>query len=266
MSNIEGRSFRFTHAVSRQPSNSIADGLRASAGPDPSADAFRAEHQAYVDFLKSTGAEVTLLPALEAFPDSVFVEDPALCAGGTAIILRPGAQSRFGESDAIAPVLEKVLGKVERLERGFVDGGDILLTDNQALIGISERTDEEGVAALEPILQKLGYEIRIVHTPKGVLHFKSDCGLLDNKTIFSTSLLAKSGCFEGYDVVEAPQGEEAAANLIRFNDYVIMRTGFPKTQALLEGLGYQVKTLAADEAAKVDGGLSCMSLRINFPN
>ena len=263
MTDIAGRSFRFTRAVSRVPGSSIAHGLRAGGGPNPDPDAFVREHRAYVKFLESAGAEVTLLPALEEFPDSVFVEDPALCAGGKAIILRPGAQSRFGEAEPMVEALTQVFGSVVHLEKGFVDGGDILLTDTEVLIGISERTNEEGVDALEPILASLGYGIRIVHTPEGVLHFKSDCGLLDSNTVFSTALLASSNCFDGYKVIEAPEGEEAAANLIRFNEYVIMRTGFPKTEALLNAEGYQVKTLSCDEAARVDGGLSCMSLRIN---
>jgi dimethylargininase len=113
-------------------------------------------------------------------------------------------------------------------------------------------------------LSKVGYSLRLVHTPKGVLHFKSDCGLLDSETIFSTSLLANSKCFEGYKIIEAPQGEEAAANLIRYNDHVFLRAGFPKTKALLQASGYRVKTLAVEEAAKVDGGLSCMSLRFSL--
>jgi dimethylargininase len=264
MTNITGRSFRFSHAVSRTPGKSISNGLRAGGGPNPNPENFVREHEAYVNFLKETGAKVALFPALEAFPDSVFVEDPALCAGGKAIILRPGAETRFGEAEPMTTALTEVFGSVKRIETGFVDGGDILLTDSEALIGISERTNDEGVAALEPILTELGYKIRIVHTPEGVLHFKSDCGLLDSETVFSTSLLASSGCFEGYNVINAPDGEEAAANLIRFNDFVIMRTGFPKTEALLKSHGYQVKTLSCDEAAKVDGGLSCMSLRFSL--
>ena len=268
MSKIRHRSWQFTQFVSRQPGASISAGLRAASGPNPDPGAFRAEHDAYVAALAATGAEGTILPPLEAFPDSVFVEDPALCAGDIAIILRPGAESRFGEAEAIAPTLEALFtangGKIVRLPSGFVDGGDILFTNDEALVGLSERTDEEGVASLTPLLEKQGYTVRTVHTPEGVLHFKSDCGLLDEKTIFSTSVLAASGCFEGYRVIEAPKGEEAAANLIRFNDHVFMRTGFPETEVLLKSEGYSVRTLGADQAARVDGGLSCMSLRISL--
>lgn len=264
MSDISSRSYRFSHAVSRTPGNSIANGLRAMDGPNPDWKVFQKEHDEYVNALKSTNINLTLLPALEAFPDSVFVEDPALCAGGKAIILRPGTPTRLGEADAIKPALEKIFGSVSQLKNGYVDGGDILLTDSQALIGLSERTDKIGIKLLEPFLSDLGYSIKIVNTPKGVLHFKTDCGLLDSNTIFSTELLASSGCFDGYKVITAPSGEEAAANLIRFNDHVFMRSGFPKTKALLENSGYSVKTLDANEAAKVDGGLSCMSLRFSL--
>ena len=257
------RSFRFTHALCRKPGRSIAAGLRAGSGPDPDPDAFLAEHAAYVAALAETGASVTVLEPLEAFPDSVFVEDPVLCAAGTAIVLRPGAASRFGEAAAIRPDLERLFPRVVAIDRGFVDGGDILLGEDEAMVGLSERTDREGVAALEEVLSELGYRLRIVETPPGVLHFKSDCGLLDAGTVFSTRALAASGCFSGYRVIEAPEGEEAAANLIRFNDHVFMRTGFPRTRALLEKSGYSVRTLSADQAACVDGGLSCMSLRFS---
>ena len=103
--------------------------------------------------------------------------------------------------------------------------------------------------------------MRIVETPPGVLHFKTDCAIVDDATIFSTARLAASGCFDGYTVIECPAGEEAAANLIRVNDHVLMRTGFPQTEALLRDRGYNVITVRADEAARIDGGLSCMSLR-----
>jgi len=126
---------------------------------------------------------------------------------------------------------------------------------------LSDRTDQQGVDELQPLLEQLGYRTRIVDTPPAVLHFKSDCGLLDEHTIFSTARLAASGCFEGYQVITCPNGEEEAANLIRVNDRVLLRSGFPKSHALLERSGYKVCTVDVDQAALVDGGLSCMSLR-----
>lgn len=259
------RSWRFTHTLSRRPANSVKDGLRAAGQADPVPELFKEEHHHYLKALERSGVLTTVLPSLEPFPDSVFVEDPVLCLSSTAVILRPGASSRFGEAEAIRPELEKIFDQVVGLTGpGFVDGGDILLTDDIAFIGLSERTDRAGVEELRPILERHGYQIRVVTTPAGVLHFKSDCGLLDSETVFATKALADSGCFNGFKLIEAPSGEEAAANLIRVNDFVIMRTGFALTRDLLEQNGYAVITVPADEAAKVDGGLSCMSLRFSL--
>lgn len=262
----EGRSYRFTHALCRKPGTSIASGLRAGGGPDPDPAIFLAEHAAYVGALESAGASVTVLEALEAYPDSVFVEDAALCLAGTAIVLRPGAHSRFGEAAAITPALEKLFPRIVHLpgDGGFVDGGDILATDDEVLVGLSARTDRQGIAALEPVVNDLGYRLRIVETPAGVLHFKTDCGLLDNETVFATRLLAGGGGLSGYKVLECPDGEEAAANLVRFNDTVLLRTGFPRTAEMLDHEGYDVTLLDTGQAALVDGGLSCMSLRFSL--
>lgn len=259
------RSFRFTHAISRHPGNSVAKGIRVSGKSDPDPEAFSNEHKSYIQALVTAGVEPIVLPKLEEFPDSVFVEDAALCFDGSVMLLRPGAESRFGEAAALEPHLQETFESVIKLHgNGRVDGGDILLTDSDALIGLSERTDLDGINGIKSTLEAHGYRIRTVNTPAGVLHFKSDCGLLDSKTIFSTKRLASSGCFDGYTVIEVPDHEEAAANLIRVNDYVILRSGFPKSKSLLEQRGYKTITAKVDEAAKIDGGLSCLSLRFSL--
>ena len=259
------RSFEFTHTISRLPGNSVTAGIRAAGDCDPIPVLFNQEHRAYISALQSAGVEPIVLPKLEQYPDSVFVEDAALCIDGEAILLRPGAESRSGEAAALAPHLIEIFGSVTSLQgSGRIDGGDILLTDSLALIGLSARTDQGGIDALTPHLNAHGYDVRSVSTPPGVLHFKSDCGLLDDTTIFSTRALADSGCFEGFEVIEAPEGEEAAANLIRVNDYVILRSGFSESQSLLEQRGYNTLTVSTEEAAKIDGGLSCLSLRFSL--
>lgn len=255
-------SFRFSHTVVRRPGASVARGIRDGAGPDPDPAAFLGEHDAYVEALRDAGTEVTVLDPLEDFPDSVFVEDPALCVAGAAIVLRPGAESRFGEREAMRAALDKTFARVIDLpEGGFVDGGDILVTGREVLIGLSARTDREGVARLDRILAGLGVPLRIVRTPPEILHFKTGCGLLDAETIFATAPLARSGCFDGYRVLECPDGEEPAANLIRVNEQVFLAKGYPRSADLLRGAGYTVTELSVGEAAKLDGGLSCMSLR-----
>lgn len=259
-----GRSFSFTRAITRAPGASVVSGLRAGDGASPSLALFEREHQAYIAALRDAGVDVMVLPSLDAFPDSVFVEDAALCAGGTAILLRPGAPSRRGEADALRPALTKTFEHVIDLPgQGSIDGGDVLLGDEEAFIGRSARTDSAGQDALSIVLSDLGYRIRAVDTPTDILHFKTDCGLLDSGTIFATRRLADTGCFDGYRVITAPAGEEAAANLIRVNDHVLISAGFPQTEALLRQEGYTVTSLAISQAALIDGGLSCMSLRCN---
>lgn len=256
------RSYTFTQALCRRPALSITNGLRAEDCGDPDYKLFTEHHQQYVAALEATGCKVTILDALEAYPDSVFIEDAALCLAGTAIALRPGAKSRFGESAALMPALQQSFKKVLSLPgSGYVDGGDILATDYEVFIGLSQRTNLQGYDSLSEIVSALGYTARKINTPPEILHFKTDCGLLDSNTIFSTKALAATGCFDGYKVIEAPDGESAVANLIRVNDTVMISDGYPKSKQLLERSGYKVVCLPNSEAAKVDGGLSCMSLR-----
>jgi len=257
-----GRSYLFKSAITRQPATSVSRGLRDGAGPDPDAEVFLKQHAAYVSTLKSTGAQVDDLPPLEDFPDSVFVEDSALCLKEAAIVLRPGAPSRLGEAERIRPALKKRFSRVIELPgEGFVDGGDILLTDDDAFMGLSARTNEAGLDALATVLTEFGYSPIRVETPASILHFKTECGLLDSQTLFSTRKLASIGCFNNYRVIEVPTGEEGAANIVRFNSVLLVSRGYPRSEALLKSLGYKVVLIDTSEAAKIDGGLSCMSLR-----
>ena len=254
--------FAFNNALVRTPCHAIVDGLRAVDIGAPSYQKVLAEHKAYVEALEAAGVTVEILPALDAYPDSMFVEDPALVFTEGAIVMRPGAQSRFGEAQEIAPVLRRRFSRVIDLSGpGFADGGDILVLKNRVMIGLSDRTNETGAHALADALRALDKNPEIVQTPANVLHFKSDCSLLDETTILSTKRLAASGVFEGLQVILTPEGEEGAANALRINDRVFLGSAFPKTRARLEEAGYQVIPLATSEIAKVDAGLSCMSLR-----
>ena len=255
-------SYQFTRAVTRLPAQSIVDGLRAEDHGDPDFSQMQLDHAQYVAALKQAGAEVTVLGALEDFPDSVFVEDVALCLSGFAVMMRPGAPSRAGEVAQMTPVLRDFYPEVLTIEGpGFIEGGDILTTAREILVGRSERTDAAGVAELASIVEPRGYRLREVATPPGVLHFKTDCSLLDADTILSTPRLDASGCFEGYRVIHTAPGEEAAANSIRYNDYVFMPAGFAGTRERLIEAGYQVLEINNSECAKIDGGMSCLSLR-----
>lgn len=255
-------SYQFTRAITRRPAASMVDGLRAVDMGTPDLEQMLQDHAAYVATLKETGAEVIELEPLEDFPDAMFVEDSALCLPEGAILMRPGAPSRRGEVAEIAPSLRCVYDNVlEILGPGFIEGGDILTTSREILVGRSARTDAAGIAELTELVRPWGHEVREVMTPPGVLHFKTDCSLLDGETILSTRRLADLGCFEGYRIIHTAEGEDAAANTIRFNEFVIMPAGFPKTAETLREAGYEVREINNSECAKLDGGMSCLSLR-----
>ena len=254
--------FAFDNAIVRRPARSVVDGLRAVDLGAPSHAGVVAEHDSYIAALEAAGVSVEVLPALETYPDSIFVEDPALVFPEGAVLLRPGAASRFGETGEIAPVLRRRFATVLELPGpGFADGGDVLVTPGAVMIGLSDRTDRLGAEALVALLASLGRKGVIVTTPPGVLHFKSDCSLLDSQTVLSTKRLSDSGVFAGLNVLNTPEGEEGAANALRVNDRIFVGAAFPKTAALLAEAGYKVVPLPTSEIARIDAGLSCMSLR-----
>jgi dimethylargininase len=257
------RSYQFTHAITRLPAPSILDGLRAVDTGAPDLAVMLAHHADYSAALADAGATVVQLPALSDFPDSVFVEDTALCLPEGAVIMRPGAPSRLGESAEMAPHLAALYGDLRRITGAdsFIEAGDILMCETEVLVGRSARTNGAGIAELAGILADWGIKTREVFTPAGVLHFKTDCSLMDQDTILATPRLAASGCFAGYRVIHVAPGEEAAANAIRFNNLVLMAAGFPRTRDALLAQGYDIREIGNSECAKLDGGMSCLSLR-----
>ena len=159
-------SYQFTHAIVRQPAKSIIKGLRAVDIGSPDYDQMICDHNDYVEALISAGVEVINLTALDKFPDGQFVEDTALCLPKAVILMRPGAPSRLGEVNEIAPKLRELFEDVYEIDNpGHIEGGDILVTGKEILVGRSARTDENGVRQLSEIVTPLGYVIREVFTP-----------------------------------------------------------------------------------------------------
>jgi dimethylargininase len=253
--------FHFTNALVRAPGRSVVDGLSTQTGPRPSFEAVSAEHAQYVETLKKAGLSVEVLPPLEDYPDSIFVEDPALVFPGVALLLRPGARSRQGEVKEIAGALRQRFGRLMAIEEGFADGGDMLLTPAGMFIGLSSRTDQRGATELANLLQQIGISSRIVNTPPGTLHLKSDCSLIADDHVLCTSSLAASNIFADYRKLVVPETERAAANALRLNDTILVGDRFPKTIQLLQQQGYAVSAVPTDAIGRLDAGLSCMSLR-----
>lgn len=254
--------YRFNSAIVRKPSASVVRGLRAEDHGDPDYHRLKAEHEAYIAALESVGLEVRVLPELEAFPDSVFVEDPALVFTEGAVLLRSGVPSRQGETQAVAPVLRELFDTVLELPSFcHADGGDVLTTPKAVLIGLSKRTDSAGAAALIECLETLGHRAEMVNTPEGVLHFKTECSLLDEETILVTKRMAQAEVFAKFRRIVVPEGEEPAANIVRVNDSVLVGAKYRRTIELLAQQGYSTVPVRTDEIEKIDAGLSCMSLR-----
>ena len=253
-------SYTFKKALVRKPSRSITNAI-SSLGANPDYEKVIEEHINYKSFLLESKVEVFTLEAIEEYPDSVFVEDPAITFRDFCIILRPGIDSRFGEQLVFKEEAQNYFEKVFSIKNGTVEGGDILKVNEHFIIGTSERTNKTGAEELAYLLRTLGAKVDITNTPKGVLHFKSDCSLLDDETILQTKRMSTTNFFDKkFKIIEVPEGEEIAANSLRINDSLFVPFGFNKTYNLLKDL-YNVKLIKVDEISKVDAGLSCMSLR-----
>ena len=253
---------RFSAAITRPPAHSAVDGLRAEDRGAVDIKLMAKQHSEYQQALRQAGAIITELSALPAYPDAQFVEDTALCLPNLAVMMRPGAETRRGEVAPMREVLSPIFENIADITDGSIEAGDILTTPSEILVGLSARTNQTGADQLRQILNSYGYAMRILKTPSDVLHFKTDCSLIADQCVLSTQRLASNGCFEGYQTLLVPTGEEAAANTIRYNDHIIMPAGFPKTETMLRAKGFTVICVANSECAKIDGGMSCLSLRL----
>ena len=251
----------FTHAILRAPAPSAVNGLRTHDGPVPTFAGIAREHAAYARALAACGLDLTVLDPLEDHPDALFVEDPALVFREGAVLLRPGAESRAGEAAHLRPALERHFADVQTLAAGHADGGDVMVTPDEILIGLSARTDETGARALATALARLGKRARIVTPPRGALHLKTIASLVDEETILTTAEGAASGLFAGYRQIVLDPDEAAAANALRINDTLLLAAGYPRIADHLARLGHDIVLLDTTHVARIDAGMSCMSLR-----
>ena len=251
----------FTHAIARKPGPNFAEGLTTATNVEPpDYETLNNQHRQYISTLASIGLEVILLDALPDHPDAYFVEDTAVVASNVGVITNPGADSRKGEEETIAPVLEKYR-KIEKIQPpGTVDGGDVLQVDQHFFIGVSERTNHEGAAQLGQILQRYGYTYSTVAVGEG-LHFKSSVNYVGNNTLLVTEDFAGNDQLSGYDIIITDDDESYAANTLFINDHLLVPSGYPGTRKKLDALGFKIIELDTGEVRKMDGGLTCMSLR-----
>lgn len=251
----------FTQAIARKPAKNFAQGLTTtvSAKP-PQYELLLKQHEIYVETLKSCGLKVTILDPLPDYPDAYFVEDTAVVTPDVAVITNPGAEARKGEAESMAPVLAE-FRKIEHIRApGTVDGGDVLQVDNHFFIGLSERTNKEGAGQLGRILESYGNTWATVEVGAG-LHFKSSVNYVGKNTLLVTADFTDREQLSGYDKIVVAKAEAYAANTLLVNGHLLTPAGFPVTRQKLEVLGFEIIELETSEVRKMDGGLTCMSIR-----
>lgn len=253
-------SHEFTQAICRRPGPDLAAGLTTADLGAPDHQNALAQFDRYVETLGSLGLAVTVLDPLPGYPDAHFVEDTAVVTPEVAVITLPGAAARQGEQSTIAEALaeHRPLAAVE--PPGTLDGGDVLMIGSRILIGISDRTNAAGAQQLGAVLEVHGHDWQAVPVAAG-LHFKSSVNLVGPDTLLVTSAFAGREELNGFRQIIVPDEEQYAANTLLINGNLIMPRGYPRTRALLDQLEVPVTELDTGEFRKMDGGLTCLSLR-----
>lgn len=254
----------FRTAIVRPPSPNFADGLtRENLGPPDFAIAL-SQHVEYCAALERCGLALVRLDADSRYPDATFVEDTAVLLPNCRVITRPGAASRSGEVDAIRTSLLQQRVTLEAIVApGTVDGGDICEAGDHVFIGVSARTNPDGAAQLAALLNAAGYGTSLVdiRDVDGILHLKSGMSWLGDNRLLAIDALMDDPAFARFERVRVESDEAYAANAVRVNDFVLIAAGYRRTAARLRELGYKLIELDMSEFRKMDGGLSCLSLR-----
>lgn len=254
----------FRYAIVRPPAGNFAEGLTSANLGAPDLATALAQHEAYCAALESCGLEVFRLPPDSEHPDSTFVEDTAVLTGRSAIFARPGAISRLGEVAGVRESVQRHYSTVREIQApGTLDGGDICEAGSHFFIGISHRTNEEGARQLTEFLIADGYTASTfdIRATDSILHLKSGVAYLENRDLAVMEELAGRREFAGYNLISLPAEETYACNCVLVNRSVLLPAGFPRVAIELERRGYNTLPLEMSEYRKMDGGLSCLSLR-----
>jgi dimethylargininase len=260
----------FTRAIVRPPAPNFSEGLTSAGLGSPQFGRAVEQHAAYSAALEQCGLTVTRLQSDPDYPDSTFVEDTAILAErineaskSFAMITRPGAPSRRGEAAKMRGVVTDFYSEIFSIDApGTVDGGDVCQAGNHFFIGLSDRTNEAGAQQLAELVASFGYSSSLVNIRQieGLLHLKSGLAYLGDNRLVVAEVLGHVE-FAGYELIRVQSEEAYAANCIRVNDYVLLPAGYPAFARTLSELGYQTIALEMSEFQKMDGGLSCLSLR-----
>jgi len=254
----------FQQAIVRLPGSNFVRGLTTAGLGLPVYATALQQHAQYCMALEECGLALTRLEPDPDYSDSTFVEDTAVLTQRTAVLARLGAPSRMGEAAGMRDVLTHFYPDLQSIHPpGMLDGGDICEAGEHFFIGISERTNETGAGQLTASLAGAGYTSCYVDIRgmSGLLHLKSGLAYLGDRRLAVVTALANREAFRGYDLVCPQAGEEYAVNCLRVNDHLLVAAGYPVFETLMRDLGYKVIILEMSEFRKMDGGLTCLSLR-----
>ena len=223
------------------------------------------QHTNYQQLLKSLGLNVVELPANDNCPDCCFVEDTALVLDELAIATRPGSDARRAEVVGVLPTIAKHRNIVQVEPPATLEAGDVLRIGRDLFIGITSRTNREGIEFVRQHIAPHGYIVHGVEVP-GALHLKSVCTAVNERTILADSSRIDIEPFAGYELIEVPPDEWMAANVLLVNGTVCMHEGFHKALALLRERQIRVRTVDISEFLKAEAGLTCMSIIFDCKN
>jgi len=251
-------------ALVRPPSANFADGLSSAQLGRPRFELALQQHESYCRALEDCGLQLTRLPADPRYPDATFVEDTAILTDAGAVLTRPGAPTRRGEVDGIREALDTICPVIDRIASpGTVDGGDVCRVEDRFYVGISARTNERGASQLAEILGRLGYRPSLIDVRglPGLLHLKSGLAWLGGNRFAAIDAVAALPALRDAEIIRVDASEAYAANCVLCNGRVLTAAGFPRFEVELARLGATVVPLTVSEFQKMDGGLSCLSLR-----
>ena len=251
----------FSNAIVRKPCRNIIQGLTTANLGIPDYEKAVAQHEFYVSTLKDCGLKVEVLKADENYPDSTFVEDVALLTPHCAIITNPGASSRRGEIIGIKKIVQKYYTAVEEiLSPGTVEAGDIMMVGSHFYIGLSNRTNLNGAEQIIRILKQYGMSGSVIKLEK-VLHLKTGLAYLENNNLVVCGEFLNNPEFKKFNIIDIPEEESYAANCVWINGKVLIPRDYPITRLKIRAAGYSIVEVDVSEFRKLDGGLSCLSLR-----
>jgi dimethylargininase len=254
----------FKHTIVKNPCWAVTEGI--TSAPElgkPDYEKALVQHAAYIGALKQCGVDVLVLDADDRFPDSCFVEDVAVITRKCAIITNPGAASRNAEVEAIKPVIRQFFSDqdIEYIRApGTLEGGDVMMVGDHFFVGRSARTNQEGIRQFVTILEKRGLTGSEVPLEK-VLHLKTGVNYIENNNMLVAGEFIDKPVFASYNRLLVPETEAYGANGIWINGTVIIPQGYPTVEKKVREAGYQVILTDTSEFRKIDGGLSCLSLR-----